>query len=358
MKIAIDLSPIEDSPAGIGQYTSNLFSKLVEIAPSNEYYSYSSKSLRFKDTENIIINKKSLPFKGIFWMREAAKDMKKKNIDVLISPSNQLFSMLFPKTVQIIHDLAPVIYPEFFPRFAGTKYKRTTLIALKHAWRIAVPSYQIKKELMKFSKRDLSSVTTVVSPALNKWITTTPTNVEEVEKKFDLPMNYILSVSTLEPRKNIINLINGFAKLHKKNKLDHNLVIVGKKGWFYEEIFKVASNSGVSEKIKFLGYIPDEELSAIYKKAKAFVYLSNYEGFGMPPLEALSFNLPTLLSSIDVFKEIYSKYALFCDHTSTEDIADKLELLLKSTPTSSEELLKKYSWKNSAETLLNMINHE
>ncbi len=150
MRIAFDLSPVELNPAGIGQYTANLLSALTKLDENNEYITYTTSPLLSSKTENVVIKRPSFgPGKGLRWLRAVARDAKRRQVDIMISPSNHLLSWLFPRTIQFIHDLAPLKYPQYFGR---NSYGITVRIALRKSWKIATISETVKDELLQLQK--------------------------------------------------------------------------------------------------------------------------------------------------------------------------------------------------------------
>lgn len=348
MKIGIDTSPVEQNPAGVGQYAINLINSLFRIDDKNEYIIYSTKPYK-TDKENIVISKNSkYPFAGIFWMKRVSMDAKKRKVDILISPSNMLFALLFPKTIQFIYDLAPIYYSKFFSRKAVIMYKLLTKFVLPRAWKIAVDSNTVKSEIVTYTGINESKIT-VIYPSINEIILSDAST----DIPFKLPEKYILTISTLEPRKNIIKLIEGFNEYLKSSKDNvMKLVIVGKKGWFYTEIFKCVSNLKLKDRVIFAGYVEDKHISHILKNASTFAYLSEYEGFGMPILEALYFGLPTIVNDIPVFNECFKDEATFVNANDAKAITNAFKL--SKTNNSFDKT--KYSWEKSATILLKLIN--
>ncbi len=363
-KIALDLSPAEVSPAGIGQYTVNLTRKLMELDKQSEYFIYTTAPFPQLEYDNKRIHNIVIPFppryraRGIRWMLDVTKDLKKRKIDLLISYSHHFFSLIFPNTWQVIHDLGPVKYPQFFPVKARMVYPFTAKMAMQKAKKVLVLSKTVKKELLAFAKIPEERIE-VIYPARNE----TVFSIEKTEKPV-LPKKYILSVGTLEPRKNWEAGIKAFAKLKTEHRIPEDLkyVIVGQKGWYYERIFKLVEALGLKDEVLFTGYVSDNWMQDIFKNAKGFVYLSFYEGFGMPPLEAIYYEVPTLLSSIPVFKECYASLARFADAANKDisELADEMAKMINDKPsTALNDLAKtaiaRYSWELSAEKLLSLI---
>lgn len=356
MKIAIDLSPVEDSPAGIGQYTINLVSELVEHDKKNEYIVYTRTPRLLPHTKNVVIKvNRSLPFSGKRWIKAVAKHAKKHSVDIFISPSNHSFSWYFPKTIQFVHDIAPLKFPNYFPALAAFKYKRSLAKAMKKAWKIVTVSNTIKKELEEYSKQKRDDIE-VLYPGLNPWIIKSQKDILTSELIQNLPAEFILSVGTLEPRKNYINLIAAYAKY--EDQLNIPLVIVGKKGWYFEEIYKTIIENNLEKKVILAGYIADEDLAILYSQAKAFVYISHYEGFGIPPIEALYHGLPILVSDIPIFHETLGDKVRYCNQQSIESIGTGLVSLAKEekSKSSPDYLSENYSWEKSADKLSKIID--
>ena len=136
--------------------------------------------------------------------------------------------------------------------------------------------------------------------------------------------NYILSVGTLQPRKNYSKLIEAFSLFLKANKQkfsDLQLLIIGKKGWLYEEILAAPRKFGVAERVKFLDFVKDEDLPGYYAHALCFALPSLYEGFGLPVLEAMAYQCPVVVSNVSSLPEIAGKAAVYVDPESAESIA-------------------------------------
>lgn len=354
MKIGIDITPGQNNPAGIGQYTNSLISKLVELDKVNEYFTFSSTPMFFPHTKNVVIKwPRSLPFKGIRWMINVSSYAKKHNLDLFISPSNHLFSKLFPRTIQFIHDLGPVKYPQFFSRKGSYIYGKGIQMSARNAWQLVTVSQTVKKEIQEYCNKDNIEIK-VIYPALNPWIVAPP---KEINPDLNLPAEYILAVGTLEPRKNYLNLIKGFDRFLKDYSGDIKLLIAGKKGWQFDQIFKLVKELNLEEKVVFLGYVANEDLANIYANASASVYLSLYEGFGIPPLEALYFNLPVLVSDIPLFHEIYADKVSYTDAENPANIAQAIgKLITEPIKETKEWVNRTYSWEKSAGKLLAIIN--
>jgi glycosyltransferase involved in cell wall biosynthesis len=355
MKIAIDVTSTETNPAGIGQYTKNLIDTLLTQDQENEYVLYSNKpypTQNPKHSNKIIKPNKLLPFKGVSWMLKVAGDAKRNNVDVLISPANFLFARLFPKTIQFVYDLSPIKYPQFFSKKASLFYKFLVKFAVPKAYRIVTISGTAKNEVIEYTKLASEKIF-VIYPSFNAKLENEA--VEFVD--LGLPDKYILSVSTLEPRKNIILALAGFKRLLTDPKYhDLKFVIVGKKGWFYQETLAKVEQLELSNQVIFMGYVDDKYLATIHKKSLASIYLSEYEGFGMPILEALHFGKPAVVNNIAVFKECFGESAIFVDAKDADSVATGIKQALEDSnkkPFDDNH----FTWQKSASELLKIVNN-
>lgn len=357
MKIGIDLSPVEKDPAGIGQYSLSLFTELCKIDKKNSYIVYTTAPFLFANTKNKVIKvNKKLPAYGSRWMKSVAEDAKKEELDLFISPSNHLFTKLFPKTIQYVHDLAPIKYPKFFGRRASLKYKTTLKLATSKALQILTISQSVKDEIVNAYPKTKGKIN-YIYPGLNKWIELENKDPNAIMDKYAIDYDYILTLSTLEPRKNHINMIKAFHLFKKSTNSPLKFAIIGKKGWFFDEIFKIVADLNLETEVKFLGYVPNQELNPIIKNAKAFMFMSFYEGFGIPPIEALSLNVKTLVSDIPIFHEAFQDKVVYTDPYSPDKIALAIQKILERNHQKTEKFVEdRYSWEKSAHKLLSIIN--
>ena len=171
---------------------------------------------------------------------------------------------------------------------------------------------------------------------------------------------YILCVGSLEPRKNLLRLLTAYGMLDRAIRERHRLVIAGFRGWRSEEVTRKVEE--LTPAVTYLGYVDRQELAALYRGSSLFVYPSLYEGFGLPPLEAMASGAPTLLSDIPVFREIFGKAALFCDTTRAESIAESLSSILDRPQVldlareRGIALAQEFSWDESAKAHLAVLH--
>ncbi len=178
--------------------------------------------------------------------------------------------------------------------------------------------------------------------------------LDEFRKRQHLPAQMILFVGTVEPRKNLVTLLKGYALL-RKHILPPSLVIAGAKGWHHQEVFSAVEELGLQGHVIFPGYIPQEELPLWYNAAEFFVYPSLYEGFGLPPLEAMSCGTPVITSNTSSFPEVVGDAGILVNPNSAQDIAEAMQRLLSHDSLRADmrrkglDRSKEFSWQRAAQ---------
>ncbi|WP_108212928.1 glycosyltransferase family 4 protein [Pontibacter mucosus] len=189
----------------------------------------------------------------------------------------------------------------------------------------------------------------------------------KVIQKYNIPSNYILFVGNVKPHKNLRNLIIAFQKIDFSRFTDLKLVIVGKKEGFITgdiTLLHLIKELGLQDRVLFTGFVDSEHLPLIYNLATLFVFPSLYEGFGLPPLEAMATGCPTVVSAAASIPEVCQDASLYFDGTNPEDIASTINLALQDNDLRETLILKghqlvdQYTWKNSAMALQNIILHQ
>ncbi|MDD4752097.1 MAG: glycosyltransferase family 1 protein [Desulfitobacteriaceae bacterium] len=179
--------------------------------------------------------------------------------------------------------------------------------------------------------------------------------MEKVRADYDLPRRYILTVGTLEPRKNLVGLFKAFSILLKKvPDLKHQLVVVGARGWQFHGIFTALRDFGLEGMVVFTDYVSNENLPLIYKGADLFVFPSLYEGFGLPPLEAMASGIPIIVSRAASLPEVVGEAAVLVNPYDPEELSRAMEMVLFDKKRKTDmvikglEQVKKFSWEKAA----------
>ena len=338
MNILFNGEPILKS-AGIGEYTKNLINSLAEI-PDCEI------SVHFKKDTIIDLDSR---VKKVF----GENTITETEFDIYHSTNHYIPKIKNKKIIKIvtIHDLTNFVDNRFFPYYKRF-YKHIILqISKKRADHIIAVSENTKTDLIKYLQIPKDKISVVYNGISSDYRQKVSEKLLlDVKEKYKLPDSYILFVGTIEPRKNIINLIQAFNQISDENIA---LVIVGKKGWMYRPILQIIENSPKRKKILLLGNVSSsEDLAAIYQLASLFVFPSFYEGFGLPVIEAMASKVPVITSNISSLPEIAKDGVYYVDPENTDSIIQKINEVLSSDVTSkiikAELISQQYNWENAA----------
>ncbi len=341
---------------GVEHYAKQLILHLAEIDKKNQYILY----LRSKPQDWFLslprnFKVKVMPF-PIFWTQaRLSLEMLVHPPDVLFIPASAL-PLFHPKrSLVTIHDLAWKYYPETFGAFNRWFLDWSTGFAARKAETVIAVSEATKKDLVKFYGVKAGKVEVVYHGFDASVLKDEGDNLPQ-----GLPEDYVLYLSTLQPRKNPQGLIDAFAQMKKADpELKHKLVIVGKPGWKYGEILqKIRENSGF---VIYLNHIPDAQRNAVLKKAKLMVLPSFYEGFGMTILEAFAAGVPVATGNLSSMPEVAGAAAEYFNPLDTESIKKAMLKVLKN-PDLAQSLIQagkarlaQFSWEKCARETLAAI---
>ena len=281
--------------------------------------------------------------------------IKKEKLNVFFSPAHYAPRFLPFKSVVTVHDLSYFYFPEEFLKKDLYQLKNWTAYSVKRAQKVIAVSKTTKKDLIKFYKLPEEKIKVIY----NGW---EKKSVKPKKPNFNLrPKKFILFVSTIQPRKNIVRLATAFDKFKKETQADLKLVIAGKKGWLYQKIFYDVEKFQAKNEIIFTDYLSENELAWLYKNALFFVHPSLYEGFGLPVLEAFSRSLPVACSFTGALPEVAGEAGVYFDPLNVDDIKDKIEKLWKDKALreklkkQGKQRLKEFSWEKCGKETLEVI---
>ncbi len=364
MRIGIDVSFVTADRVGVDQYLYNLLKNLAKIDTDNSYFLYANKDLPEEFTNfgrnfrTVISRNRILP--RILWVQFVLPGLLKRDgIELLHAPCyvaparmpcplvitfHDMVSWLFPQKFRIKHR---IVYSLFVPSFAK---KADGLIAVSGC---------TKKDLIRLFRVPEEKVTVIYEGANELFKPVDDkTLLENIREKYSLPEKYILYVGMLEPRKNVPVLIRAFKQLKDLTGVEHKLVIAGKKGWMFNEIFNTVQLLKLEDEVIFTGYIADKELPLVYGASKLFVYPSTYEGFGLPPLEAMACGVPVIASDVSSIPEITGDAAELVNPGNADELSRAMSKIISDK--SLQESMKKkgleragmFSWEKTASQTL------
>jgi len=288
----------------------------------------------------------------------------KSKPDVFFSPTHYLPIFSPRKSAISVLDVSYIRYPEFFKKSDLNQLTNWTRFSIRKARKVFTISQGSKDDIIKEYGIPGYKVA-VTYPGIKKVssIKYKVLSMGELKKKYGVGGEYILFVGTLQPRKNIARLIEAFSRVSRSSLILNtlSLIIIGKKGWLYEEILEAPKKFNVEDRVKFLDFVPDEDLPSFYKNALCFILPSLYEGFGLPVLEAMKYGCPVITSNISSLPEAGGDAALYVDPLSVNDITKNLELIIndqelrKKLIEKGYEQVKKFSWEKTARETLRAL---
>jgi glycosyltransferase involved in cell wall biosynthesis len=363
MKIGIDIRTAGGEKTGKGWFTFHMTQNLLKLDKKNEYILYAKDGVagfeQFKNAKQKLINGGS-----IFWHKNVANNAKKEGVEVFFAPSSYITPFFLPKSIKTIltvHDLVAFLFPEGNDKKATFIEKMFLRKAIKKATKIIAVSKNTKKDLEEKFNDAKGKIEVVYCSSGEEFKPVSKESLQEFIKKTSLPKKFFLSVGTLNPRKNYPTLIKAFAKLNEKYP-NYNLIIVGGKGLSYEEIKSLIKENYLNKKVHLLGYLSTKSMIGLYNLAEAFVFPSFYEGFGIPPLEAMRCGCPVISSYTSAMPEVVSDAALMINPDNVDEIFGAMIKIIEDEDL-KENLMnkglirsKKFSWKDSGAKLLEIIS--
>lgn len=365
--IAIDVrEAAKKNRTGKGWYTFHILKNLLKQQQGNphiHFILYSDEPLTDLSLPHNAELKIFTPG-ALTWHLKVLKDLKKTHPDLYVSPTSFIVPALAPKTLKTlitVHDLVAWLYPSNH-QMKATLIERLTLPrAIKRTAHITTVSTNTKHDLQKLFHVPSEKITIIPCAADESFRPFSSEEKEKFKAAHDLPDDFLLAVGTLEPRKNFQLIIESFASLSEKFP-DLHLIIIGGKGWKYKHIFDTIHKFHLQKKVHFTGYVPSNDLPGYYNLARAFIFPSLYEGFGIPLLEAMKCGCPVICSNTSSLPEVVEDAALLIDPHDTKSLSSAIEKLLLDenlAHTLREKGLRqseKFSWPASASAIYSLLD--
>ena len=292
-----------------------------------------------------------------------ASSLKKNNIDIYIGSSTYYFPYFFfskIKKASIIYDLVWKLYPETMEFGNKIRMRFFTMRNMKKIDLLISISENTKKDTHEILNIDTDIEAIPLAADNNIFYKADSASISRIKSKYTITKKYILSVCTLEPRKNLETLLKAYKKM--ENWKEYQLVLVGMTGWIKSDFFKGLEDSGIYDNIIFTGYVANDDLAPLYTGAEVFVFPSLYEGFGLPVLEAMQCGCPVITSNSSSIPEVIGDAGIMVDAMDTEGLSNEMEKVLRNstlkTQLSSKGLKRAefFSWEKSANKFLEKIS--
>ncbi len=357
-RIGIDARKLHDF--GIGTYIRNLLKQLARIDQATEYI------LLCRPSDVAIVNELGVNFRavaepsGTYTLSEQVRVplvLRRERVDLYHAPHYVLPPLAQCKSVVTIHDVIHLLFPQYLPGRLAHAYARATLwAAAKRSDRILTVSETSKNDILRRFKVPAEKIA-VIYNAIDERFNVQPSEdqVQRVRQRYQLDQRFVLYVGNIKPHKNVERLIHAFDRLRLGVFDDLRLLIIGDEISKYPALRRAVPVHKLHKQVRFLGFVPIETLAVLYRLADVFVFPSLYEGFGLPPLEAMASGAPVVTSNVSSLPEVVGDAALLVDPYDPDAIADGMRRVLTDEDlratlrTRGFEQAQRYSWQRSIE---------
>jgi glycosyltransferase involved in cell wall biosynthesis len=339
MRYLLDGLPLTRTKTGIGHYTFELATWLARIASAEEFQfvsplPYLRESVTPEDSNippNLRFEKVPASIVERRWFSVGLpKYLKRNNVDLFHGTNFEIPLRRSCACVVTVHDLSLLLYPETHLRHRVFRNRIKLPLMLRHATMVITPTEQVRREVCEHLGLNGDRVVSVAEAPRSIFSPASSDETDQVKQQFGIQRSFVLAVGTIEPRKNLISLVRAFALLKRKDRVATQLVITGTKGWRHGAFFDEIVRLGIGDSILFTDYVSDGELRALYTACDAFVYPSLYEGFGLPPLEALTCGAPVIVNRLDCLREVLGEAALFANAEDVSALYETIRHVLSS----------------------------
>ena len=360
MNIGINASALSAQKGGASFYILNIIKALAQVDSDNGYFIFTTTTAKdqFQGLPPKIKIIPCAPSKTIIrllWEQTLLPLVvcKKHKISLLFSP-NYTAPVFHPglSSVVTVHDLSFFPLPECYPR-SRRFFRQIIRLSVKFSDRVIAVSRFTKEDILRYIGSYEEKISVVHESADVKFLDEPAGDeLSTLLQKYKINGKYILFTGFMEPRKNLERLLCAYAMI--KDKVEHNMVIAGGRGWWYERTSRRAAELGISERVIFTGYVKDCELPLLYRGAALFAFPSLYEGFGIAALEAVFSGTPVLASNNSALPEVLGPAAAYVDPFNTDEIAEKMLWLLTSESALAElrkkcgDIKTRYCWQKAA----------
>jgi glycosyltransferase involved in cell wall biosynthesis len=356
--------------AGSSRYVFNLLKELRLLGAPEHILAYLANDVdlpaELRPTDRFRVRVAGVPTVHpavrVAWEQLAfSRALRHDGVTLLHGPINALPLSWTGRSVVTILDLTFLLLPAAIRRASRTYLRWMVRFAARHASRVITISESTRRDVIRLLGVPPERVTRVYCGVDERFHPIDDTRrIEEFRSSLGLPNEFILYLGTIEPRKNLIRLIDAYAELRRRRATSLPLILAGGRGWGDHEIVRRAEETGLGDQIRFAGFVPEEQIPLWYNAATVFTYPSEYEGFGLPPLEALACGVPVVASNSSSLPEVLGDAAVLVDPASVGAIADGIQRALDDDALRSTLVTRgldragTFSWRRMAEETLSV----
>lgn len=369
MRIGIDGLSLSETKTGVGHYTFELARALAHCAPADEFELVSPRPFLVEpnDADEWPSNLQAIqvqvgPLSRRWFLFGLSRYIKERRLALFHGTNYEVPLRKSCPTVLTIHDLSLLLHPETHEVQRVRRARRRLPLMTRAATMIVTPTESVRREVCTHLSVPGNRVVAV--PEAPRAIFR-PKNTAETlatRKRLGIEDDFLLFVGTLEPRKNLPTLVSAFREVLTKMTSRLQLVIAGQTGWLIDDLFTQVRELGLANQVIFTGYLPDDDLCALYSSCRVFVYPSLYEGFGLPPLEAMACGAPVIASRIPSIAEVVGEAAVLFAPTDTAALSRSiLELLAdekmrQQIATNGMQRAHEFGWERTAQLMREVYN--
>lgn len=372
MRVGLDGLPLTSLKTGVGHYTFELARALASVESSSLFEivypsTYSPINLGKTGMERELAANLKLervrvgPLGRHWWSAGLPRYVRRAKID-LFHGTNYDIPLWHPcATVLTIHDLSQFLHPETHERRSVNRARRRLPLMARSADAIITPTEAVRREVCEHLKTNPQKVFAIPEAARTCFSPLGFARTADVRRCLGVGDEFLLTVGTLEPRKNLAVLVSAFEGVTRvRSKEDLQLVIAGGRGWLNGPLYTAIERSPARDRILLTDYLHDDDLRALYASCRAFIYPSVYEGFGLPPLEAMACGAPVIAGRSAAIEETTGDAAILFDPTSATELTQKILALLgdenarQNLSSTGLKLASEFSWDRTAQLTLDV----
>ncbi len=369
MKIAVNTRfLLKNKLEGIGWFTYETLKRMVANHPEHEFYflfdrPYDNSFIFGKNVTPVVLFPPARHAVLWYWWFEwsVPRALRKIKPDVFISPDGYLSLSAQVPSVLVIHDLAFEHYPQYIDKISSAYYRHFTSKYCQKATKIATVSNFSKQDIISRYKIAAEKISVTYNGVKEQFQPLSENEKEAVRKQFSEEKKYFVYAGSLHPRKNIARLFKAFDKFKSDSESDYKLVIAGAKGWMMQEINEVYNAMQFKSEVVFTGHLNAEDLSKVIAAAKAMVYVSLFEGFGIPIIEAMKCEVPVITSATSSMPEVAGDAAIIINPEDETAISNAMMQLYSNEGLCAQLIEKgkwqhqKFTWDNTARQLWEIV---
>ena len=362
MNIALDGMPLVSQLTGVGHYTLELARNLALVAPTDSFTLVSPQPMLPSTLE--AIQSPSVPnlshvtlargaWNRRWWSVSLPRYLSRNAFDLFHGTNYEIPLWSRRPSVVTIHDLSLLLHSDAHERHLVRRARWHLPLMVKAASIIITPSNSVKTEVCETFKLDPEKVSVTPEAPRRSFRRRQDGEISKLRRRLGIPQDFVLYVGTIEPRKNLRRFVEAFERLLRTS-LSLKLVIAGGQGWLMDDFTSYIRRKGLQDVVCLTGYLEDQDLGALYSSCKAFVYPSLYEGFGLPPLEAMACGAPVICSRIPALIETVGTAARLIDPYNVDDLAQAMFELLSDDRVQEHYArlgiahVQKFSWEQTA----------